>query len=81
MSIISDVRATILIKTINISPRVVNVASYGKYMKLVSSETAHSIVLGARISFIMLFRNLVQDLLNPKDVYFKNPFFLKMQCL
>ena len=81
MSIISDVRATKLIRTTNVSPRVITVASYLKYMKLVSSEAAHSIVLGAKISFIMLLRNFVQDFLNPKDWSFKNPFCLKMQCM
>ena len=81
MLIISDVRATTLISTNDISLRVITAASYGKYMKLVSSEAAHSIVSGARISFIMLFRNFVQDFLNPKDRSFKNPFFLKIQCI
>ena len=81
MLIISDVRPTFLIKTIDISPRVINAASYGKYMNLVSSEAAHSLVSGARISFIMLLRNFVQDFLNPKDRSFKNLFFLKMQCM
>ena len=79
MSIISDVRATILIKTTDISPRIINVASYGKHMKLVSSEAAHCIVSGARILFIMLFRNFVQDFLNPNDRSLRNSFFLKMQ--
>ena len=81
MSILSDVRAPILIKTSNTSPRVITAASYGKYMKLVSPEAAHSLVSGARIPFMMLLRNFVQDFLNPKDRSFKNPFFLKMQCM
>ena len=75
MSILSDVRATILIKTINVSPRVITVASYMKYMKLVSSEAAYSIVLGAKKSFRTILRNFVQGFLNPKDWSFRNPFF------
>ena len=81
MSIISDVRATILIKTIDVSPRVITVASYMKYMKLVSSEAAHSIVLGAKKSFRTILRNFVQGFLNPKDWSFRNPFCAKIQYM
>ena len=77
MSIISDVRATILVKTADISPKVVNAASYKKYIKLVSSEVAHSIVLAAKISFRMLLMNFAQAYLNAKDWSFKNPFCAK----
>ena len=48
MSILSDVRAPILVKTISISPVVIAVASNTKYMKLVTSEAAHSIVSRAK---------------------------------
>ena len=78
---LSDVRATILIKTIDVSPTVITVASYMNYMKLVSSEAAHSIVLAAKISFRMLLMNFAQAYLNAKDRSFKNPFWAKMQCV
>ena len=81
MSIISDVRATILVKTADISPKVVNAASYKKYIKLVSSEAAHSIVLGAKKSFRTILRNFVQGFLNPKDWSFRNPFCAKIQYM
>ena len=70
-----------MIKTINVSPRVITVASYMKYMKLVSSEAAHSIVLGAKKSFRTILRNFVQGFLNPKDWSYRNPFFVKMQYM
>ena len=77
MSVLSDVRATILIKTINVSHRVITVASYMKYMKLVSSEAAQSIVLGAKKSFRIILRNFVQGGFKLKRLVFQTPILLE----
>ena len=74
---LSDVRATILIKTIDVSPRVITVASYMKCMKLVSSEAAHSIVLGAKKIIQNNFEEFCAGFFKPKRLVVQKPVFLQ----
>ena len=55
-----------MIKGIDISPRVVKVDTFGNYMKLLSSEAAQSIVVGAEKSFRKILRNFCARFFKPK---------------